>query len=155
VLVAVGGVFALLWSLLAGVFGLGLVSFATGSMSPTFPMGSVALSQSVPIRSVQVGDVVTVDRGPSMMPITHRVVSIRLDRDGGQALVHLQGDANTDPDPVTYRVAQLRRIVLPLPGLAKWLGLGTSPLGVGLVAMLISGAVLWALWPTERADGRR
>ncbi|MFD1721055.1 signal peptidase I [Amnibacterium endophyticum] len=147
VLVAAIGAAVLLARLVGVVLGLDLVVFATGSMTPAFPQGAVAVAQRVPLDGIRVGDVVTVDR-PGRLPITHRVVDVRVS--GDRAELRLRGDANRVADPVPYVVGHVSRVVLPLPPVLWMLRLVNSPLVAGTAAVLAGGAVLWALWPRRR-----
>lgn len=150
VLVAAAGAIVLLARLVGVLLGADLVVFATGSMTPAFPQGAVAVAQRVPLDQVRVGDVVTVDR-PGLLPITHRVVGIRLE--GDRAEVRLRGDANRHADPRPYLVTHLSRVVLPLPPALWALRLVDAPLVAGGAAVLAGLAVLWGLWPRRRAPG--
>jgi signal peptidase I len=150
VLVACAGLAGLVcvawWALSLGL-GLGLVSFATGSMSPHYPTGSIAVTAPVALDRVQVGDVVTVQRGGGLPPITHRVVSVRLAPGGGRAVVALKGDANRVEDPAPYTVTALRKVVLPLPPVADVLRYTGSPAAVVGIGAVIAGCLAWAFWP--------
>lgn len=127
------------------LLGLELVVFASGSMAPAYPQGSVAVAQRSTPEEVRVGDVVTVDR-PGELPITHRVVRVAV-RDG-DAVLRLRGDANARPDPTAYRTAHPGRVLAPLPGwLAPLRSLG-SPGAAAAAALLAATSVVWALWPT-------
>lgn len=144
---AIAGLLSVVWAVLSVGLGLGLVSFATGSMAPRFPVGSIAVSAPVPLRSVHVGDVVTVARGPGQLPITHRVVAIAVAPSQQSAVLRLKGDANRVPDPASYSVTALRRVVLPLPPIAGVLRFtSTIPVMVG-IGLVIVGSIAWAFWP--------
>lgn len=116
-------------------------------MSPRYPTGSVAVSAPIALDAVRIGDVVTVQRGPGRVPITHRVVGIHVASSGRAAVVHLKGDANTDEDPRPYDVTALRRVVLPLPPIADALRYTGSPVVVAGVCALIIGSIAFAFWP--------
>lgn len=149
-LVGVLGAASVVWFLLSTWLGLGFVSFATGSMGPDYPAGSVAMSASVGLADIHPGDVVTVDRGARLLPITHRVVGVELHPTAKTATLQLKGDANRYPDPLPYVVSGVRRVVLPLPYVGELVRLVSAPIGLGVAAMLISGSVLWAIWPVRR-----
>jgi signal peptidase I len=141
------GVLCALWWLIALVLGLQLVSFATGSMAPAYNTGALAVSQAVPLRDVRVGDVVTVDRGPKLLPITHRVVAITPSAGGSAAVVELKGDANATADPSPYRVTALRRVICGLPPLSGVLHVLDTPAGAGTIASIVTLCLLWAFLP--------
>lgn len=150
VAVAAVGAVVLLARLAGAVLGLELVTFATGSMAPAFPQGSLAVVQRVPLPDVRLGDVVEVAR-PGALPITHRVIAVTVR--GGQAVLRLRGDANRRPDPEPYVVRRLSRVVTALPAVLvplRWAG--TAQGGV-LAALAGALAVGWACWPRPRAGG--
>lgn len=73
----------------------------TGSMSPTIPLGSVAVVAPVPVDEVAVGDVLTY-----AIPVDdHRVVTHRVVEVLAPGVVRTRGDANEADDPW---VAKLR-----------------------------------------------
>jgi signal peptidase len=76
----------------------------SGSMQPAIDPGDVILVGGVAPAAVQVGDVVTYDRGEAY-PTTHRVVGIERAADGPR--FQTKGDANTDADPQLVTGAQL------------------------------------------------
>lgn len=146
-LCAVAGLASVAWWIVSAVVGLGLVTFATGSMSPKYPTGSIAVSMPVALDHVRIGDVVTVQRGLGLAPITHRVIGITVASDDRTASVRLKGDANQQEDPAPYAVTALRRVVLPLPPVADALRYTGSPVVVLGVAAIIVGAIAFAFWP--------
>lgn len=147
VLAALGGLVSVLWWVLSAFLGLGLVSFATGSMSPKYPTGSLAVTMPVALDRVAIGDVVTVQRGHGLPPITHRVIGVAVAPSGRSAVLRLQGDANAQPDPTPYDVTALRRVVLPLPPVADVLRYSGSPVVVLVVALVIVCSIAYAFWP--------
>ena len=145
--VAALGLVVVLARLTGALLGLELVTFATGSMTPAFPQGAVAIAQRTPLTDVRVGDVVTIDRA-GRMPITHRVIAV--DVQGDRASVRLRGDANRQADPAPYRVDHLARVVVALPPpfwALRWIG--TAQVGTAAV-VLAALAVVWGLWPRTR-----
>lgn len=147
VLVAAFGAVVLLARIAGALLGLELVTFATGSMTPAFPQGAVAIAQRTPLDQVRVGDVVTIDRS-GQLPITHRVIAVRTD--GARAELRLRGDANRHADPVPYVVDHLSRIVVPLPAWLRLLRFTTLPAVAAGGILLAALAVVWALWPRGR-----
>ncbi len=153
VLGALAGLLSVAWWLVSAFLGLGLVSFLTGSMSPKYPTGSIAVSMPVDLAHVRIGDVVTVQRGHGLAPITHRVVAITVAGNDRSASVRLKGDANRLEDPAPYAVPALRRVVLPLPPIADALRFTGSPVVIVGIAAIIVAAVAFAFWP-ERIQPR-
>ena len=96
------------------------VTMLTGSMRPTYPVGSVLVDRPQPTSSLRVGQVLTyaipVD---DHRVVSHRVVSIT--RDGsGAYVVQTKGDANNGNDPWLARITDptvwTARAVVPHAG---------------------------------------
>lgn len=109
------------WLVVAGVTALVLVAVVvprlagatpytvlTGSMTPTYPPGTLVVVRPVAIDDVRAGDVVTFQlRSGDPAVATHRVVRVGWTADG-ERLLTTQGDANASPDAVPVREVQLR-----------------------------------------------
>lgn len=144
-LLAAGGVVCVVLVILAVSMNITLIMFKTGSMSPTIPTGSVAVVKEITADEIEIGDVVTVDR-QGELPVTHRVVEI-YPQGGGEALIRMKGDANSDVDPGMYRVTTVRQVLWSVPELAKvivWFG---NPIALGGISLLAALGVLWTFWP--------
>ena len=102
--------------------------------------------QEIPAQDVEVGDVVTVDRGAGLLPITHRVVAATPQVDGTTSLT-LQGDANEAPDATDYRVTTVRIVLASIPGLAMFVASLSHPLVLAITTLVVSVLVGWAFWP--------
>lgn len=78
----------------------------TGSMTPTYPPGSLVVVR--PSDDITVGDAVTyqLESGEPTV-VTHRVVGISYDGEGQRSYT-LQGDANEEPDAEPVRPEQVR-----------------------------------------------
>ena len=150
---AIGGVLCIIGVILAWAFGISLIMFRTGSMSPTISTGSVAVVREIPASEIKIGDVVTVDR-PNLLPVTHRVREIA-QGPGDTRIIVLRGDANASDDPAPYTVDKVRRVIYSIPGLAKvivWFG---NPFVLGGITIGAAVLVLWAFWPRTREDPHR
>lgn len=152
--VAAAGLVSFAAVTLAIIFDLRIILFASGSMTPTFQTGDAALVHTVPADRINVGDVVTVVPEGRSLPVTHRVVEV--DRDAGDpraAVLRLKGDANTEPDPWTYHVSDVARVVSPLPGVGAVLDMlrqrWVMPGAVVGVAAIVT-AVWWPREPVAR-----
>lgn len=83
----------------------------TGSMTPTYPPGTVVVVRPTPFDEIRVGDPVTYQvRSGDPTVVTHRVVSMAFAADGSRRLV-TQGDANGAPDREPVRAVQVRGTV--------------------------------------------
>jgi signal peptidase len=100
-------------ALLAG--GYRPVAVYSGSMTPTIPVGGLAVDRTISAKDVRVGDVITFN-DPYMKGrmVTHRVVSI-IPTPKGLAY-RTKGDANPARDPWTIRLnGQVGRVAFSVP----------------------------------------
>lgn len=147
---ALGGLVCILLVVASFVFKVSIVMFATGSMSPTIPAGSIALVREVPATEIEVGDVVTVDRDPEL-PVTHRVLEIQ-GVDGDLVTFTMQGDDNVDPDPFPYVETTVREVLWSAPGLANAVVRLQDPFVLGGITLGATVLVTWAFWPRRRDE---
>ncbi len=93
----------LLAVLLAGVRVVGLTPFAvlSGSMEPTYHVGSLIYVQKTAPENIKVGDPITFVLNEDLVVATHRVVDI----DAANQYFYTKGDANDTPDgaPVHFK----------------------------------------------------
>lgn len=153
------GLLCLVWLAASLAFGVSIVIFMTGSMAPTAPTGSGALVRSIAAADIKVGDVVTVQRVGTRLPVTHRVVSIAPDPDDAASrMLVLRGDANEVSDPFPYQVTEAKLVMVTIPGLGTLLVAARTPLVMGVLTLLVAALVLWAFWPSRtplhRAEAR-
>lgn len=146
---ALGGLLCVLAVIVALLFNVTMITFKTGSMSPTIPTGALAIVREIPASDVQVGDVVTVDRAGEL-PITHRVTSVKQGT-GDERIITMKGDANSTPDAAPYTVSHVRLVIYSIPGLAYFLVWLSDPFVLGGIAVSVAGLVTWAFWP-RRAE---
>ncbi|MFW0787908.1 signal peptidase I [Gordonia sp. CPCC 206044] len=148
-ILAVFGVICIGLVVWAFVGNYSLIMFKTGSMSPTIPARSLALVHEIPATDIRVGDIVTVDRGGGLKPVTHRVISV--DPRGGDVVeIRMQGDANPNPDPEPYEVTSVRKVVWHADGLANQVVWLSNPIVLGSITLAMSGLILWAFWPRQK-----
>jgi signal peptidase len=109
--------------------------------------------QEVPAASLQPGDVATVQRAGSSLPVTHRVVAVDTDpADPQKVLLTMKGDANDSPDPVRYDVQNAKRLVLSVPAVGTWIMRLQTPWFMGICTVAMAALVTWVFWPrTSRA----
>lgn len=138
------------WFVFAWLGGATLVTFRTGSMAPTMPQGAVAVTLPTGADALDEGDVVTVERDLGSLPITHRVLEVRVPAEASDPRLRelvLQGDANATPDVEPYLVTDVRRVVLSMPHLGSALMVLQSPIGMGGLTVLAGALATWAFWP--------
>ena len=81
------------------LFGMNEFNVLTGSMSPTYPVGTLVFVQSKDPYSIRAGEVVSVVMNEDLDILTHRVVSNNYD----EKTLTTRGDANnSDDSPVLY-----------------------------------------------------
>ncbi|OZE99354.1 signal peptidase I [Rhodococcoides fascians] len=150
-ILALGGVVCIGLVICAFAFNITLIMFKTGSMSPAIPAGSLAVVQRVPAASVEVGDVVTVDR-VNELPVTHRVVTVDALPESGKTYLELKGDANEYADQGLYEVTEVRKVLWSVPGLARVIVYFSNPIVLGGITIAMAGLVVAVFWP-RRSDG--
>lgn len=151
-LVAVLGTLSLLCAVALAVTDASLVVFRTGSMSPTMPVGALAVVVPMAADRVVVGDVVTVTRADRPLPVTHRVVSVNADPSLGEggAVLRLRGDANAVADPQPYEVTTVARVLASAPHAGHVLERVRTPPVLATATAAAAGLVAWAFWPPGR-----
>lgn len=129
-------------------FGINIMMFKTGSMSPGIPAGSVALVREIPAAEAEIGDVITVDR-PGQLPITHRVISNEPDPENSPhgRIIEMKGDDNPLPDPFPFRVSEVKLLFWSQPEWGHLFVRLADPKTLGLVTILAGVIVTWAFWP--------
>lgn len=124
----------------------------TGSMTPTYPPGSLVVVRPVDPDAIRIGDAITyqLESGKPTV-VTHRVVSQGFDGDGNVVL-RTKGDANEDPDPkpvqavqvkgeVWYSVPYLGYVNTMLTGKERQLGVYAAAVGlIGYALLSFAGA---------------
>ncbi len=99
------------------LFGVQIYEVLTGSMEPTYRVGSVIYVCKADAEKIDIGDTITYTMGTDTeLVLTHRVVGI----DEGNQTFTTKGDANKaqDPEPVAFHRV-IGRPVLCIPGLGK------------------------------------
>jgi signal peptidase len=133
-------------SVLSG--GWDVAPILSGSMSPGFPVGGVAVAEREPVTHLALRDVI-IFKNPYQPDIqmVHRIISLKF-RKSGQPMIKTQGDANTVADPWTLKVSgkdvYVVQYTLPLlgyPGVETNHGLDLIVAGVILV-LVVGGTVL-------------
>lgn len=154
-LAGIAGVLSLLWFAFTAVTGTSIIIFTTGSMAPTIPTGSAAVVRTIPSSEITVGQIVTVQRTGSRLPVTHRVVSVSPDPASGDGrILVLRGDANATNDPFPYRVTEAKLVVASVPELGILLAAAGRPAFTGILTVGVAGLVVWAFWPSRRSAHR-
>ena len=132
---------------------LGCTPFAvlSGSMEPTYPVGSLVYVRAAEGADVRPGDPVTFVADERGTVATHRVVAVDTD---AQLLI-TKGDANNtlDGSPVSFANVIGRPFVC-IPGagyVAAWLW---QPPGIVVVGVALVALAAWAFVPRANGGGR-
>src|ERR1035437_8990497 len=137
-LIVAVGVVAVAIAVLVLVANLRFQTVTSGSMRPTVSPGDVAVTETVPVSSLKLGDVIVFfPPTSSTEPVMHRIVSLV------NGAIKTRGDANSVDDPwqVTLTGATAYRMVAVVPFLG-WLtelqrpALIVAGLLIGLVVLL-------------------
>ena len=144
---AVAGLMCIIAAVGALAFGITPVVFRSGSMSPTISTGALALARSVPAAEIGTGDIISVVDADGTR-LTHRVVAID-SVTGNTATLRLQGDANAQPDPQPYAVAEADRVLLHVNRLGYVVAWLSSPAAL-VAAGLLAAVLILTLRPTRR-----
>ena len=115
----------------------------SGSMEPTYPVGSVVYYKSCSFEELQVGDAITFQAGDSL--VTHRITTVN----GISRNVITKGDNNSseDPSPVEADLIKGRTAKIKLPYLGFFVQFCKSPpvlicIAIVLIADYLLGALL-------------
>ena len=128
----------------------------SGSMRPGFAVGSVVISERIPVDQVALRDVIVFrnpDKPANLM--VHRIVRLTKNK-SGELVIKTQGDANNVEDPWTLTIsgkyAYVVRWSLPLLGYAAVAyqnHRGLVLLGAGILLIVIAGTTIFG---RERDD---
>jgi signal peptidase len=152
-LAGIAGLISIIWLVASALFGVQLVVFKTGSMSPSMPTGTAALANPISAAQIAVGDVLMVQREGSALPVTHRVVSVEQDPDVEEGrIIVMRGDDNDVNDQFPYRVTEAHRVFFSVPGLGALLASARTPLFLGGTTLAVAALVIWAFWPGKRDE---
>ena len=146
---AAGGLVCIVMVILGAFFNVSIMMFRTGSMSPTITAGSIALVREIPATEMHVGDVVTVERGSDVLPVTHRVTQIIDTAPDGLVTFEMRGDANETADPIPYSVSTVKRVFFSIPGAAPIIQWFSNAYVLGGLTIGASALVVWAFWPKK------
>jgi len=87
----------------------------SGSMRPTYEIGTLVVSRAVDATELAPGDIATLRSADDRL-ITHRVVSASAPTAEGVVTVVMRGDANDDEDPIPYVVT---RALVPITSIPR------------------------------------
>lgn len=150
---ALAGGLCIIAALAGALLDISLVVFRTGSMAPGIKPGAIAVVQEVPAASLMPGDIATVQREGSELPVTHRVVAAEPDpADDRKVFLTLKGDANSSADPVRYNVETARKLVFSVPAVGSWVMRLQNPWFMGFCSLAMALLITWTFWPKGKSQ---
>lgn len=130
----------------------------TGSMTPTYPPGSLLVVKPTDLENYAAGTAITYQlKSGEPAVVTHRIIAVKQDTLGNRTFI-TRGDANTRADSEPVVPEQIRgRVWYGLPYLGhvnNWLTGGSR---AAILVVAISGLFGYALWmfTSDFRDGRR
>lgn len=147
------GIVVLLAIALVGVRLIGLKPFVvlSGSMRPTYEVGSLIYVKSVDYKTLQVGDPITYMISQDTV-VTHRIVEVVPDDTEPDTLWYVtKGDANATEDgaPVHY-LNVIGKPVFAIPYLGYLSSYIQSPPGLYVALSLCAVLLVTAFWPESK-----
>lgn len=150
---ALAGGLCVITAIAGALLDVDLVVFRTGSMAPGIQPGAIAVVREVPAVSLMPGDIATVQREGSMLPVTHRVVAAEPDpANGHKALLTLKGDANSSADPVRYNVETAKKLIFSIPAVGSWIMRLQNPWFMGFCSLAMASLITWTFWPKGKSQ---
>lgn len=145
---SVAGALSIIFVIVGLTMNVSIMMFRTGSMDPTIPAGSIALVKEIPATEMNEGDIITVDRGTGLLPVTHRVTDIsNVDEATGAVTFVMRGDANDFDDQDPYTATTVQRTFFSIPGIAPVIQQLQNPFVLGGLTLGATALVMWAFWP--------
>lgn len=119
-------------------------------MEPTLPVGGVIITRAVPVETIAVGDIVTLNSGDTL--VTHRVVELVSKEGDPKPWFRTKGDANRDPDTnlLSPKGDRASKTVLYIPEVGKLTAVtgnrSTFPFLVGIPALVLLAVCAREIW---------
>lgn len=123
------------------VMGFRPVVVLSGSMEPTYRVGSVIYYQKTPFEQIQVGDPITFLSSENGVMVTHRVV----EKDETGRAFGTEGDANggRDPGMVPYENVVGKATPFCIPYAGYYVNAGRQPAVIAMmVLILLAGTIV-------------
>lgn len=123
----------------------------SGSMEPTYHVGSVIYYKETPFEAIEAGDPITFHAGEGGSLVTHRVTE---KQELSRAFV-TKGDANNseDPAPVAYDKVVGKATSFCIPYAGYFVGFGKQPVVIiSMVVILLMGIILEQISPKKKKE---
>jgi len=131
------------------VLGYRPVVVLSGSMEPTYHVGSVIYYKSTPFDRISKGDVITYRAGEDSL-VTHRVTEKR----GLSMEFVTKGDANLseDPTPVAYSEVVGKTLSVSIPFAGYFVIFGKQPAVIAVMAVILVLGMVFDRVKTDKQD---
>ena len=129
------------------IVGIHMFNVESGSMTPTYPVGSLVIVKEMDPEEIESGDVITFVMDEKGTLVTHRVVSV----DRSESYFRTKGDANNVEDamPVRYENT-VGKVLFGMPavgeGFAKLTAAENRPLMIGTIVTLLALSFVWDIY---------
>lgn len=123
------------------IVGFHPVVVLSGSMEPTYGVGSIIYYKAASFEEIQVGDPITFQNGEEGVMVTHRVV----EKHGDRMSFETEGDANgsRDPGEVPYDNVVGKASLFCIPYAGYFVTAGRQPAFIAaMVFILLAGTVI-------------
>ena len=128
------------------IFGYQFYYVASGSMTPTIPVGSLIAVRDTDYINIENKDIVTF-RGLGNTLVTHRVREVS---ENGQSFI-TRGDANNIDDPIAVTMETLvGKVVFHLPYVGYFLKFLKSAYGVVAFSLIIGASIIHFAFKRKR-----
>ncbi len=134
--------------MVAPLFGLQTYTVLSGSMEPALKVGGITVCKMVPVREIEVGDIIAFNNLEGVK-ITHRVVSVA--EENGTMMFRTKGDANEEEDPNEFSINgdRVHKVIFHIPYLGYFYGFIRDNF-IYLAVTFLSVTVLLALFRREK-----
>lgn len=112
----------------------------SGSMEPTYHVGSIIYYKDTPFERIQAGDSITFHAGEGGSLVTHRVEE---KQELSRSFI-TKGDANSsaDPNPVSYDKVAGKATAFCIPFAGYFVSFGKQPAVIGIMAAILIAGII-------------
>lgn len=124
----------------------------SGSMTPTYPVGSVIYYHACNFEELTVGDAITFRAGDSL--VTHRITTIN--KDSGTVVTKGDNNETEDPNPVEANEIVGKATGFAIPCAGYFVTYGKKPVAIiVMAAILLINYVLEKLFSGQKGEKKR
>lgn len=137
------------------ILGFQVYGVLTGSMAPTYPVGSLIYVKSVDTSELRVQDVITFSLPPNTI-VTHRIVEMVPDENNPSIIRYrTKGDANNDVDASLVSAGNIiGKVMFAVPQLGYFANYIQEPPGI-YVAILVCGLMIAFVFYTDSLENKQ